>query len=404
MNTSWSLVGLGSPSNAELRSENMLKRAGLLIMGVSFLATGSCLAGGDPDIKPEEVDASTPNGAANATTGTGANAGNSSNTSSNLAGNSAGTAASGGNSSGGGDDSFDAVENDELVIDVESLKDGDGLGSIQVQWQISGDGGNWLIIPGAIQSSFTPRDSEVGKYLRVQISYVDGQGNAEMMISPASKPVRNVNDRPIGMPEIQGEAKENSALYVDTSRITDEDGIGQMALIWQRSSQRTNWENVPDQFSDTLQLDQTDVGFSYRSVISYIDGFGTRETLVSDASEIVANIDNPLQGEVVVRGRIVEGAELTLNTSTLSDFDGIASMASVWERSTDGRTWESVIGSESQRSLQLSQAFVGDRIRARVNVVDNFGVETVVYSQATETVRNVNNKPAGRVMIRRTSN
>ena len=385
----------------------MLKRAGLLIMGVSFLATGSCLAGGDPDIKPEEVDASTPNGAANATTGTGANAGNSSNASSNLAGNAAGNAASGGNSSGGsggGDDSFDAVENDELVIDVESLKDGDGLGSIQVQWQISGDGGNWLIIPGAIQSSFTPRDSEVGKYLRVQISYVDGQGNAEMMISPASKPVRNVNDRPIGMPEIQGEAKENSALYVDTSRITDEDGIGQMALIWQRSSQRTNWENVPDQFSDTLQLDQTDVGFSYRSVISYIDGFGTRETLVSDASEVVANIDNPLQGEVVVRGRIVEGAELTLNTSTLSDFDGIASMASVWERSTDGRTWESVIGSESQRSLQLSQAFVGDRIRARVNVVDNFGVETVVYSQATETVRNVNNKPAGRVMIRRINN
>lgn len=372
----------------------MLKRAGLLILGVSFLATGSCLAGGDPDIKPELVDASTPNGASNETIGD----------SSNASENAMGDSASGGNSSSDGDDSFDAVENDELVIDVESLKDGDGLGSIQVQWQISSDGGNWLIIPGAIQSSFTPRDSEVGKYLRVQISYVDGQGNAEMMISPASKPVRNVNDRPIGMPEIQGEAKENSALYVDTSRITDEDGIGQMALIWQRSSQRTNWENVPDQFSDTLQLDQTDVGFSYRSVVSYIDGFGTRETLVSDASEVVANIDNPLQGEVVVRGRIIEGAELTLNTSTLSDFDGIASMASVWERSTDGRTWESVIGSESQRSLQLSQAFVGDRIRARVNVVDNFGVETVVYSQATETVRNVNNKPAGRVMIRRINN
>ena len=159
--------------------------------------------------------------------------------------------------------------------------------------------------------------------------------------------------------------KKNSTLYVDTSRITDEDGIGQMALIWQRSSQRTNWENVPDQFNDMLQLAQTDVGFSYRAVVSYIDGFGTRETLVTDPSETVANIDNPLQGEVVVRGRIVEGAELTLNTSTLTDFDGIASMASVWEHSTDGRTWEAVAGSESQRSLELSQSLVGDRIRAR---------------------------------------
>ena len=392
----------------------MLKRVGLLITGVSFLATGSCLAGGDPDLKAEEVSASTPNGAATATTnasaGSGANSGSASGTANNNSGSNSGSASSGNTSSGSNnsaaqqDDSFDAVENDELVIDVDSLADGDGLGSIQVQWQISEDGSNWMIIPGAIQSSFTPRDSEVGRYLRVQISYVDGQGNAEIMISPASKPVLNVNDRPVGMPELQGDAKENSTLYVDTSRITDEDGIGQMALIWQRSSQRTNWENVPDQFNDMLQLAQTDVGFSYRAVVSYIDGFGTRETLVTDPSEAVANIDNPLQGEVVVRGRIVEGAELTLNTSTLSDFDGIASMASVWERSTDGRTWEAVAGSESQRSLELSQALVGDRIRARVNVVDNFGVETVVYSQATETVRNVNNKPAGRVMIRRITN
>ena len=390
----------------------MLKRVGLFITGVSFLATGSCLAGGDPDLKAEEVAASTPNGAATATTNASASTGSGTNSGSATA--TTGTASSGNNSSGNSssgnnnsaqqDDSFDAIENDELVIDVESLADGDGLGSIQVQWQISEDGSNWMIIPGAIQSSFTPRDSEVGRYLRVQISYVDGQGNAEIMISPASKPVLNVNDRPVGMPELQGDATENSTLYVDTSRITDEDGIGQMALIWQRSSQRTNWENVPDQFNDMLQLAQTDVGFSYRAVISYIDGFGTRETLVSDASESVANIDNPLQGEVVVRGRIVEGAELTLNTSTLSDFDGIASMASVWERSTDGRTWEAVAGSESRRSLELSQALVGDRIRARVNVVDNFGVETVVYSQATETVRNVNNKPAGRVMIRRIAN
>ena len=384
----------------------MLKRVGLFITGVSFLATGSCLAGGDPDIKAEEVAASTPNGAATATANasTSAGSGGNSGSASGTANNNSGSASSGGTNTGQQDDSFDAVENDELVIDVDSLADGDGLGSIQVQWQISENGSNWKVIPGAIQSSFTPRDSEVGRYLRVQISYVDGQGNAEIMISPASKPVLNVNDRPVGMPELQGDAKENSTLYVDTSRITDEDGIGQMALIWQRSSQRTNWENVPDQFNDMLQLAQTDVGFSYRAVVSYIDGFGTRETLVTDPSETVANIDNPLQGEVVVRGRIVEGAELTLNTSTLSDFDGIASMASVWEHSTDGRTWEAVAGSESQRSLELSQSLVGDRIRARVNVVDNFGVETVVYSQATETVRNVNNKPAGRVMIRRVTN
>ena len=44
-------------------------------------------------------------------------------------------------------------------------------------------------------------------------------------------------------------------------------------------------------------LSQSDVGFTYRAVISYIDGFGTRETLVTDSSETVANIDNPLKGK-----------------------------------------------------------------------------------------------------------
>ena len=93
----------------------MLKRVGLLIMGVSFLATGSCLAGGDPDIKAEEVAASTPNGAATATSST--NSGTAA-SGSNSSGASASAANTGSVNAGQRDDSFDAIENDELLIDV----------------------------------------------------------------------------------------------------------------------------------------------------------------------------------------------------------------------------------------------------------------------------------------------
>ena len=44
------------------------------------------------------------------------------------------------------------------------------------------------------------------------------------------------------------------------------------------------------------------------------------------------------------------------------------------------------------------------QVRARVNVVDTFGVETVIFSQATNTVKNVNNKPAGKILVRRVGN
>jgi hypothetical protein len=299
---------------------------------------------------------------------------------------------------------FDAVENDELVIDTASIGDGDGMGSIQIQWQISDDGDVWLSLPGAIRPSFVPRDSEVGRYLRVQISYVDGQGNPEMLISPMSEAVVNVNDKPTGMPIINGDAKEDSQLSADLSRISDEDGLGEMSIIWQRSTERQNWENFPDQFGAILQLKQGDVGFNYRSVVSYIDGFGTRETLVSEPSGIVVNVDNPLEGEVTIRGQAIEGAELIANTSSLTDYDGISSLALFWEASSDGRTWEPLSSSGEARRLNLPQALVGNLIRARANVVDNFGVETVVYSTATEAVRNINNKPDGNIFIRRVTN
>jgi len=299
---------------------------------------------------------------------------------------------------------FDAVENDELVIDTASIGDGDGMGSIQIQWQISDDGEVWLSLPGAIRPSFVPRDSEVGRYLRVQISYVDGQGNPEMLISPMSEAVINVNDKPMGMPIINGDAKEDSQLSADLSRISDEDGLGEMSIIWQRSTERQNWENFPDQFGAILQLKQSDVEFNYRSVVSYIDGFGTRETLVSEPSGIVVNVDNPLEGEVTIRGQSIEGAELIANTSSLTDYDGIASLALFWEASSDGRTWEPLSSSGEARRLNLPQALVGNLIRARANVVDNFGVETVVYSTATEAVRNINNKPDGNIFIRRVTN
>ena len=384
----------------------MLKRTSFIVAGASLAIMSCAIAGGDPDANANASGTNNTSSAQTTTSSGSAKAVDSSqatSTAANMSTNSGSTSQNEASAGGGNEQGFEAVENDELVIDTNSLADRDGMGSIQVQWQISDDGDNWMVLPGAIQPRFVPRDAEVGKFLRVQISYVDGQGNPEMMISPMSQPVRNVNDKPMGRPELRGEAKEDSVLAIDSSRISDEDGLGALSYIWQRSSERTNWENFPDQFKDTIRLTQSDVGFSYRAVVSYIDGFGTRETLVTDASEVVANVDNPLEGKVVVRGQSIEGAELTANTSTLSDFDGISSMNLAWETSTDGRTWRELDYAQGTRNLNLVQELVGVRVRARVNVVDNFGVETVAYSDASDVVRNVNDKPAGNILIRRIS-
>ena len=295
---------------------------------------------------------------------------------------------------------FAAIEDVPLIIDLSSVTDSDGMGSVSVQWQISSDNKKWTNISGATNQSFTPREIHVGSRLRVAISYVDGQGNLEPLISPPSTPVRNVNDKPTGSARLIGSAVEDSALVVDTSSIADEDGIGGFDITWQRSSSKSSWEAYPAGQNEVLRLTQSQVGYSYRAVVSYIDSHGTREVLYTSPSETIDNLDDPVQGEVSIIGEPKEGVTLKALSDSLSDEDGIASISISWETSKDGRNWIG-LNSLSGPILPLTQSLVGSQVRARVAVVDNFGIETNLYSQATRTVENVNNKPSGRIVIRR---
>ena len=261
---------------------------------------------------------------------------------------------------------FRAIEDEKLVIDSSQLRDGDGLGEVQLQWQISENGDDWMVIPGAVSEAFTPRDQQVGKYLRVQVSYIDGQGNPELINSPSSLAVENVNDTPVGLPAIIGDAREGSSFTIDTSRVNDEDGIGAISYAWQRSKTKTDWETISEKMAQSFRILQADVGYSYRASISYIDGFGTREMLVTEPSEIIANVDNPLEGDLVMRGQAVEGSELVASTSGLSDYDGIESINLFWEASIDGQTWDRISLPANADRVLLNQRLVGMKIRAEL--------------------------------------
>ena len=381
-----------------------------LIAGTAMIAGNSAFAGGLPGSGTDSAasaGSTAQASAAPATTvaqTTAQTTGSAANTGSSAATETATTtqaAASGGVDNGDVETgSFIAIEDDPLIIDASSVVDGDGVGSMQVQWQISSDGTAWSNLSGEIRQSFTPRERHVGKLLRVQLSYVDGQGNLETILSPPSSPVQNVNDKPNGAPQLVGAAQEEDALVVDTSMISDDDGLGNFSIIWQRSSTKTEWQAFPETNGEVLQLSQRHVGYSYRAVVSYEDGHGTKELLVTSPSETVQNVDDPVQGEVLITGEATEGEVILVSTTGVSDEDGIASMSVGWEASTDGRNWRAIeTGGATQ--LSLSQPLVNKQIRARVAVVDSFGVETVIFSQATNTVRNVNNKPAGTIFVRR---
>ena len=302
-----------------------------------------------------------------------------------------------------GDSAVDVLEDEPLIADLTSIIDKDGIGEVNVVWKISNDGNSYRSIPGATNQSFTPRQEHVGKTLRVVLTYLDGQGNLETLTSEPTTPVINVNDKPTGVVRLTGESAEDSALILDVSDVFDEDGMGPFNFTWQRTSPNTGWENYTEDDTEVLNLRQEHVSYTYRVRVEYVDGFDNREVIYSNESEAVRNVDDPVLGDVVILGEEKEGAILEARTDSLSDDDGIASIDVAWERSRDGRNWVSLTGENTKR-LNLDQTVVGSQVRVKATLVDRFGIETVLHSQPTRIIENVNNVPVGNVLIRRVSN
>lgn len=292
------------------------------------------------------------------------------------------------------------LEDQPLVIDVSNLYDQDGLGDLTMQWQVQLASGGWQTIDAATSQSFTPRQQHVGRSLRVVIQYVDGQGTLEVIETAPTGPVQNSNDLPQGLPIISGSTVEDNTLKIDVSGISDEDGVGQFQYQWERSTDGARWTAYETNSANPalLRLNQAEVGYAYRALVSYTDGFSTQEILVTPATNMVKNVDDPVEGEVLVIGQPRKGERLEIDTSALSDDDGIANVRATWEMSDNGRSW-SAIPDVYGSSMNLAQTHVGKLIRVRSVVVDTFGSETTLFSQPTSIVQNVNSKPKGVIRI-----
>ncbi|PZA00650.1 hypothetical protein A6K26_004515 [Gammaproteobacteria bacterium 2W06] len=293
------------------------------------------------------------------------------------------------------------LQNVPLVIDLSDLTDPDGLGTPSVQWQeYDANRGTWTKIDGATTQTFTPRQRHVGNRLRVALEYLDGGGNLESIVTQPTPPVRNVNDPPMGELGLVGTQAQYETLRADISEIRDEDGIGPITYFWEISSDGNTWQRYRqgEWKGDTITLTQDEVGRYLRAVIRYADGYGTTERVNSPATDPIRNVNDPVQGELLIRGDTLVGDTLEVDTSAVSDRDGIANLTLVWEASDDGRSWRRA-AETSTRTLELTRNLVGAQIRARANVVDQFGNEGTVVSSIVGPVEAVNEPPSGTIRI-----
>ncbi|SCM65959.1 hypothetical protein KARMA_0129 [Donghicola eburneus] len=172
-----------------------------------------------------------------------------------------------------------AVENGTLTAVTSALTDADGLGALSYAW-LRDD----VAISGATTSNYKLGDADVGKAIKLEVSYTDSHGTKETVVSAATSAVVNVNDTPYGGVSISGAKETGQTLFADTSALKDADGLGTLTYAWLRSG-----KDIAGAGASSYVLTGDDIGANIAVVVSYIDGNGTEESVVSKATSAIKN-------------------------------------------------------------------------------------------------------------------
>lgn len=160
------------------------------------------------------------------------------------------------------------------------------------QWQFSSDGGGtWSDLAGQTNASIYLTQAHVNGQLRVKTT-LDSGGAPGLNFSRPTQVIANINNAPSGTVIITGTAIQGQTLNASDS-FGDLDGLGTVSYQWQSSLDGASWTNISGATGANLELGQDQVGHQLRVVATYIDGFGTTESVSSGLTAQVEAINTP---------------------------------------------------------------------------------------------------------------
>ena len=168
-----------------------------------------------------------------------------------------------------------------LTADTTGIADDDGLDDAAFAYQ-------WLAadaeIDRATASTYTLVAADVGKAIKVRVSFTDDGDNEETLTSAATGAVAAANDPATGAPTISGTAQAGGTLTADTSGITDDDGIADAVFAYQWLADDAAIEGAT---ASTYTVPSGDVGKAIKVTVTFTDDAGNEESLTSDATGAV---------------------------------------------------------------------------------------------------------------------
>ncbi|MCW1400951.1 hypothetical protein OKA06_00925 [Novosphingobium sp. MW5] len=282
-------------------------------------------------------------------------------------------------------------EGSALTVDMSGVVDPNGIVNPTFQWQSSADSGlTWVDIVDAVTDSFIPTQDQVGHELRVQAFWPDRTGTFEMLTSASSELVADLPEAASGAPIINDTTPSiNQVLTLDTTAISDPNGVGPMTHQWQSSSDGGNtWTDIEGATGTSYIAPATLLGSQLRVMTSFTDvTTQTLEVLYSAPTSAVAVMQEPATGAPAIDDLSpTEAHVLTASALGIDDINGVGTISYQWQISrNNGATWTD-IPSATTDTFTPAQAQVGGILRVVANFNDDLGHPETLQSLATAVV------------------
>ena len=173
-----------------------------------------------------------------------------------------------------------------LTLETSGVADENGLENVAFSYQwVSSDGPTDTDIQEATTATYTLVADDIGKTIKVRVSFTDDAGNEERLTSaPTAVVEANPNIPATGLPSITGAAKEGETLAVSTSGIQDDNGLSGVAFTYQWLADDTAIDGAT---GASLTLTPNEQGQTIRVRVSFTDDAGYTESLRSSSTATV---------------------------------------------------------------------------------------------------------------------
>ena len=241
---------------------------------------------------------------------------------------------------------------------------------------------------GTAAATYTDATVSAETRYTYRIKAINEHGTSERSrwyhIATPAAPEPPANSPATGAPIITGTAQVGETLTVDTSGITDGDGLEDAAFSYQWLADGTA---IPGATASAYTPVAADEGKAITVQVNFTDDAGNDETLTSAPTAAVAAApepaaNNPATGAPAITGTVQVGETLTVDTSGIADEDGLENAAFSHQWLADGTT----ISGATASAYTPVEADEGRAITVQVNFTDDAGNDETLTSAPTAAV------------------